>query len=64
MKNKNDYKFTSVYILPPLFETFNATSSISFKQFVNRALDLYNNDVDFQTKINQNFNLTLSGSGL
>jgi len=64
MKNKTDYKFTSVYVLPILLDTFNLQSHISFKQFVNRSLDLYNNDKDFQNKINQNFNLVLSGSGL
>jgi hypothetical protein len=47
-------KLTSVNILEDIYTKFKVKSiedSINLQKFVNRAIDLYNNDVDLREKI-------------
>jgi len=48
-------KLTSVNLIEEVYNQFKITSlnkSVTFQKFVNRALDLYNNDETVREKIN------------
>jgi hypothetical protein len=57
-------KLTSVNILEDIYTKFKVKSiedSINLQKFVNRAIDLYNNDIELREKI-KNHKITMGKS--
>ena len=62
---KVETKLTSVNILDDVYKKFKLKTidgSINFQKLVNRAMDLYNRDDNFQEKINNHTGLSNTGS--
>ena len=62
-----NYKLTSVKILKELYKNFKSItleSEFTLQKLVNRSMDLYVFDEDFQNKIHSYNNLIPSGSRL
>ena len=62
-----NYKLTSVKILKELYKNFKSStleSEFTLQKLVNRSMDLYVFDEDFQNKIHSYNNLIPSGSRL
>ena len=62
-----DYKLTSVKILQDLFKKFKhkaLTDEFTLQKLVNRSMDLYLYDNQFQSQIHEYNNLKVSGSRL
>ena len=62
-----NYKLTSVKILKELYKNFKSStleSEFTLQKLVNRSMDLYDFDEDFQNKIHSYNNLIPSGSRL
>jgi len=57
-------QLTTVHIVPDLYTTFNNVSKVTFRQLVNRAMDLYLRDPDFKEKIDCNFDLLIKDTKL
>ena len=58
-------KLTTVKILKDVYSKFKRVSfdsNITLQKIVNRSLELYTNDDEFQTKINEFTELQVSGS--
>lgn len=63
-KNK-DLKLTSVKIHKDIFGNFQSNTvrtSFNLQKLVNRAIDLYNTDLEFRNKIHSHNRLASSGS--
>lgn len=62
---KVEKKLTSVHIIDDIYKTFKINSiesNITLQKFVNRCIDLYNNNPEFRDKIDNHTNLAVSGS--
>ena len=58
-------KLTSVHLIEDVYKKFKVNSiegSFILQKFVNRSLDLYNNDEEMRNKINHHNGLATSGS--
>ena len=58
-------KLTTVKILKDVYSKFKKTSfdsNFTLQKIVNRSLELYTSDIDFQTQINEYTQLQISGS--
>lgn len=58
-------KLTTVKIIKDVYSKFKRVSfdsNITLQKIVNRSLELYTNDDEFQTKINEFTELQVSGS--
>ena len=58
-------KLTSVHLIEDVYKKFKVNSiegSLTLQKFVNRSLDLYNNDEEMRNKINYHNGLAASGS--
>lgn len=62
---KTNTKLTSVNVLDGVYKKFKVSvieGNINFQKLVNRSMDLYNNDEEFKTRINNHTGLAVSGS--
>ena len=62
---KSEKKLTSVNILKDVYFNFKMktiNTDMSLQKFVNRAMDLYNNDEIFKEKINNHKTIGLNNS--
>jgi len=60
-------KLTSVKLLDNLYKKFkvsNLDDNFTLQKLINRSMDLYVNDTQFRSKINEYKNLKPSGSAL
>ncbi len=60
-------KLTSVKLLDNLYKKFkisNLDDNFTLQKLINRSMDLYVNDNDFRSRINEYKNLKPSGSAL
>jgi len=60
-------KLTSVKLLDNLYKKFkisNLDDNFTLQKLINRSMDLYINDNDFRSRINEYKNLKPSGSAL
>ena len=62
---KGDSKLTSVHILDNVYKKFKITSidgNMNLQKLVNRSLDLYVNDDNFKSIVDNHNNLATTGS--
>ena len=62
---KTQTKLTTVNVIDDVYKRFKINTiegSINFQKLVNRSLDLYNNNTEFRSQIDNHTVLAVSGS--